>query len=233
MGVARRIGEAVQALTPTLREAAPELTTTFVGQALQRAIDGFGPLTGAELAAESALKERRGDVDRAIRDVIEVHVRWSTMQGFATNVGGITTLPVTISANVAGLTLLQCRMVAAIAHLRGYDLADKRVRNGILTALLGEETVHELIDKQDLPGTPMAIATAPVYDVTLDSVMATQVASVIITKVAGKRLATSTGKRIPFLGGFIGAGTDAAATWKIGRYVEREFLQRPRIVRSY
>ena len=30
-------------------------------------------------------------------------------------------------------------MVAAIAHLRGYDLEDRRTRNAILAALMGEE----------------------------------------------------------------------------------------------
>ena len=30
-------------------------------------------------------------------------------------------------------------MIAGIAHLRGYDLADPKVKNAILVCLLGEE----------------------------------------------------------------------------------------------
>ena len=90
-------------------------------------------------------------------------------QGFLTNIGGLVTMPVAVPANIAGLALLQCRMVAGIAHLRGYDLEDKRTRNAILASLLGEERMLALIKKKKLPGTPMALATAPVHDPHLES----------------------------------------------------------------
>ena len=45
-----------------------------------------------------------------------------------TNIGGVATLPVAIPANITGVAIVQIRMVAAIAHLRGYDLNDNRVR---------------------------------------------------------------------------------------------------------
>ena len=53
-------------------------------------------------------------------------------------------------------------------------------------------------------------------------------ASELITKVAGKRLATTVGRRIPIVGGFVGMGADGYATWKIGRYADRELLPRAR-----
>ena len=43
-------------------------------------------------------------------------------------------------------------MVAGIAHLRGYDLDDPRVRNAILACLLGEDAVKSLVKKRKLPG---------------------------------------------------------------------------------
>jgi hypothetical protein len=42
--------------------------------------------------------------------------------------------------------------------------------------------------------------------------------------VAGKRVASSVGRRVPLVGGFVGAGLDGHATWKIGRYADRELL---------
>ena len=53
----------------------------------------------------------------------------------------------TIPANITGLALIQCRMIAGIAHLRGYDLDDPRVRNAILACLLGEDAVDAMIKK--------------------------------------------------------------------------------------
>lgn len=225
MGLSGNIG---RRLGPRAAGAAPGLTTSFVREALNRAIAGVGPLPGAAQAAEAQLKEQDGDVERAVHEIIENHVRWSGAQGFATNIGGLVTLAVTVPANVTGLTLLQCRMVAAVAHLRGYSLDDPRTRNAILVSVLGEETVLSLVKKNAIPGTPMAIATAPAHDADLDRVVATQVASAMISRVAGKRLAVTAGKRVPLVGGAIGAGTDAYSTWKLGRYVQRELLPRPK-----
>jgi hypothetical protein len=36
----------------------------------------------------------------------------------------------------------------------------------------------------------------------------------------------SAGKRVPIVGGLLGASTDAYSTWRVGRYVQREFLPR-------
>jgi hypothetical protein len=85
-----------------------------------------------------------------------------------------------------------------------------------------------LIKKKKLPGTPMALATAPVYDPHLSNVMANEVASELVTRMAGKRIAFTVGRRVPLVGGLVGAGTDGFATWHIGRYVDREFLRRHR-----
>jgi hypothetical protein len=180
------------------------------------------------MAAEKERDEQKGDVDKAIKQIIETHVRLAGAQGFLTNIGGLVTMTVTVPTNIAGLALIQCRMVAAIAHLRGYDLEDKRVRNGILASLLGEERMLAMIKKKKLPGTPMAVATAPVYDEHLSTVMDNEVAGEMITRMAGKRIAFTVGRRVPVVGGLIGAGTDGFATWQVGRYVDREFLPRNR-----
>ena len=75
----------------------------------------------------------------------------------------------------------------------------------------------------------MALATAPVHDPHLDRIISAEVASELITKVAGKRLAID---RRP-----AGARSSAAssawaptryATWQIGRYADRELLPRAR-----
>jgi hypothetical protein len=215
-------------LAPRITEIAPALTGGFVREALNRAIDGVGPLAPAAQAADKQLREQRGDVERAIHEVIENNVRIAGAQGFATNVGGMITMAVTIPANVTGLALIQCRMVAGIAHLRGHDLADPRVRNAILSLLLGEEQVLELVEKRKLPSTPMAIATAPVHDPPIDRVISAVVATDIVARVAGKRLATTLGRKIPVVGGVVGMGADGYATWRVGRYADREMLPRRR-----
>jgi hypothetical protein len=223
MGVKQTVG---RQLAPRIAGVAPGLTTAFVREALNRAIHGIGPLPPAARAADKQLAEQHGDVERAIHEVIENHVRLAGAQGFVTNLGGLVTAAVTIPANITGLALIQCRMIAGIAHLRGYDLHDPRVRNAILVTLLGEDAVNSLVKSKKVPAPPMALATAPAHDAGLDQVVSTVVASDLITRVAGKRLATTIGRRIPLVGGVVGLGADGFATWKVGRYADRELLPR-------
>ncbi|GAB6986616.1 EcsC family protein [Nocardioides pyridinolyticus] len=210
--VARHVG-------PRVPHLAPDLTHTFVREALHRAIEGAGPLAPAARAAEKT------DVPGLIED----HVRYAGAQGLLTGLGGIVTATVTIPANVAGLALIQSRMVAGIAHLRGYDLEDPRARNAILACLLGRELVDQKIRERKLPGPPMAIATAPVHDPDLDRVISAEVASDLITRVGGKRLAIAIARRTPIVGGAFGMGADGLATWRVGRYAAGEL--RPRTSR--
>src|SRR3954453_15310918 len=192
-------------LAPRVAGFAPELTAGFVSEGLQRAIGGFGPLPSAAAAADKQLREQHGDVDRAIHEVIENNVRLAGAQGFITNLGGIVTAALTIPANISGLAVLQCRMVAGIAHLRGYDLEDPRVRNAILTCIIGEDQVTRLVRKNKLPAPPMALATAPAHAPPLDLIISAEVTSDLITRVAGKRLATTVGRRVLVVGGVVGA----------------------------
>lgn len=220
--VARHVG-------PRVPHLAPDLTHSFVREALHRAINGAGPLPPAAAAADKQLAEQKGNVGRGVHEVIENHVRYAGAQGLLTGLGGVITATVTIPANVAGLALIQSRMVAGIAHLHGYDLDDPRVRNGILTCMLGRDIVEQKIKERKLPGPPMAIATAPVHDPDLDRLLSAEVASDLITRVGGKRLAITIARRTPIVGGAFGMGADGFATWRIGRYAAVEL--RPRAAR--
>jgi uncharacterized protein (DUF697 family) len=225
MGMGKELG---RLLGPQAHKLAPDLTTSFIHEALHRAVHGIGPLPPAASVADRKLAECNGDTKKAISEIIELHVRLAGAQGFATNIGGLTLAAVTVPANIAGLAMIQCRMVAAIAHLRGYDIQDPRMRNAILGCVLGEDDVQRLIKKKLIPAPPMAIATAPAYDPNLDRLMAAEVTSELLTRVAGKRTANVIARRVPIMGGFIGAGTDGYATWQIGRYADRELLSRRR-----
>lgn len=228
-GISRTIGRGVgRRVLPKVGQLAPGLTESFVRETLDRAILGVGPLPSVADAAAKALASADGDVEAAVKAVLDRHVRYAGAQGFLTNIGGLVTAAVTIPANLAGVTVVQARMVAVIAQLRGYDLADPRVRNAVLACLIGEDGVKRLVKNTRLPAPPMALATAPTHDPSLDRVIAAEVASELVTSVAGKRVATTVGRRVPVVGGMVGAGTDAWATWQVGRYASGELRPRAR-----
>jgi hypothetical protein len=222
-----RINQAVlNKMLPDVHRMAPNINSSFVHQTVQRAVQGGGPLPPAAAAAEKQLAEQHGVVDEAIHELVENHAALAAAQGFVTNLGGMITMAATIPVNITGLALLQSRLVAGIAHLRGYDLDDNRVRNAVLLCMLGEDTVKSLVKAKKVPGSPMVLATAPAYDPAMDKLIAAEVTSTLVQRVIGKKAGGAIVRRVPFAGGVYAAGTDAYATWQIGKYAEREL--RPR-----
>ena len=116
-------------------------------------------------------------------------------------------------------------MVAAIAHLRGYDLDDNRVRTALVMCLLGGEEIAKRITEGKLPTSPMTVATAPMFDPELDRQVAEEVTAGLATRIGGKNLALVVTRRVPLLGGGIGAVMDGIATYQVGRYAKSEMLR--------
>lgn len=227
MSVGKSVGTMVaRGLTPVARRMGPRAAAGFFRSVLDAAIDGRGGFPGAITVAERQLARAGGDRVRASRAIVEQHVRLAGAQGFLTSLGGFAALALALPANVTGLAVLQARMVAAIAHLRGYDLADPRVRTAVVACLLGEDATETLVRKGKLPATPLGLATAPVHDPSLDTKIAAELAAVLTAQVGGKRLGLSVSRRVPLLGGGVGAVVDAIATYRVGRYAQRELPPR-------
>ncbi len=205
---------------------APTVASGYVRVVLDKAIDGVGPLRSAAASADTKLVDAGGDVEKALAALLRMHTSLAGLQGFVTNLGGVSTIAVTVPANVAGVTIVQCHLVAGIAHLRGYDLEDPRVRNAILACMLGEDEVASLVASHRLPSSPMALATSPVHDPALDETLSREVTSELIGRTAGRRAITLIGRRVPLLGGAVGASSDAYTTWQIGTYAAKELKDR-------
>lgn len=205
---------------------APSLASGYVRTMLDKAIDGVGPLRSAAATAESKLVDADGDVEAAVASLLRLHVGLAGVQGFVTNLGGVAALAVSIPANVVGVTLVQCHLIAGIAHLRGYDLENPRVRNAILACILGEDAVRDLVRTTSLPSSPMGLATSPAHDPALDEMISREVTTDLVARTAGRRAVTMVGRRVPLLGGVVGGGSDALMTWQIGQYAARELRDR-------
>jgi hypothetical protein len=220
MSVKRTVGRSVG------KRVAPSVASQYVRAVLDKAIDGVGPLRSAAASADSKLVDAGGDVETAISRLIRLHATLAGAQGFVTNLGGVAALAVALPANVAGVTLVQCHLIAGIAHLRGYDLNDPRVRNAILVCMLGEDSAQGLVKKSTIPASPLGIATAAAHDPTLDEHISRELTTDLIARTAGRRAVTLIGRRVPLLGGFVGGGSDALMTWQLGRYATKELVDR-------
>jgi len=225
MSTAQTVGKMIGRGLGPMVKASPQAAGGVLRR-LELAIDGRGRLPSAKSTAARQMQRHGGAVDRAIQGVIDLHIRLASLQGFVTNLGGLAALPVTLPANVTGVAVLQTRMVAAIAHLRGYDLEDSRVRTALIMCLLGGEEMARRILDGTLPTSPLAVATAPVFDPALDATVAKEVLADLASRIGGKNVALALTRRIPVLGGGVGAVMDGLSTYQIGVYAKSELVAR-------
>ena len=226
MPSARDVGRAVVRRLQPVATSGPQAAGNLLRRILQTAIDGSSTFPGARATAAKHLQRQDGRVGDAIESIIDSHVRLGTAQGFVTNLGGIAIAPVAIPANLAGVAIVQVRMIASIAHLRGYDIDDRRVRTAIVMCLLGGEQIGHHVASGKLPTSPMAIATAPVFDPDLDARVAETVLGALVTRVGGKHFPLMVTRRIPLLGGGVGALLDGMATYQLGQFAKGELVRR-------
>lgn len=207
---------------PRVKRLTPSAAGRVARAAFEKAVDGIGPLQPAAQYAENQKKKAGGDGARAIKAIITEHTRLAAVEGFATNLGGLISMAVLVPANIIGIALIQCRMVAAIAHLRGYDLADPRVRTAVFGAMLGSKSVRQLESNNQLPSRPRDVATGPPIDTSTANQISAAVTGEIMARAAGRSTVTFVGRRVPILGGVVGGTTDAWSTRQIGKYAARE-----------
>jgi hypothetical protein len=118
--------------------------------------------------------------------------------------------------------MIQLRMIAAVAHLRGYDITDDRVRTLAYICLTGSGSATLLQEFSVSLGTK------------LTTQMIMKISGATLTKInqaVGFRLITKAGstglinltKLVPFLGGVVGGTFDGVVTKGIGGVAKQSF----------
>ena len=102
-------------------------------------IDGHGPLASAIELAEQARASSRND-EEAVDHLVRNAVIFGSAGGFVTGVGGFSSAPLAIPANVVEFYVQAARMVGAIAILRGHDIGQTPVRQAVLHTLVATQT---------------------------------------------------------------------------------------------
>jgi len=203
----------------------PEVAGGLLRSIIEFAINGNSAFPGAKTTAARSL-QAKGEREAAIDSIVMQHIGLASAQGFLTSVGGLLTLPVGLPANLAGLAVLSVRMIGSIAHLRGYDVDDRRVRAALTLAMLGDDEVRRLVSEGKLPTTPLVIATSPMFDADLERKISERVMGSLAGRMGGKHLAVVVVRRIPLVGGGVGAAVDGWLTFGLAAYAKREFIAR-------
>jgi hypothetical protein len=204
-----------------------QLSEQSVNRALEWAwetvIDGSIP--GFSTAGELAVDFRRTLASPT--DAATSLVRWQTSKagvaGFATGLGGLLTLPVSVPANLASVLVIQLRMVAAVAILGGHDVRSDQVKTLAYACLVGKGVTDVLKQGGVQLGNKLGVAAVgKVSGATLTKINQA-VGFRLVTKF-GETGLINLGKLVPFIGGPIGGTFDSVQTWGVGQAAIKLFL---------
>ncbi|WP_271399361.1 EcsC family protein [Salinicoccus roseus] len=180
-----------------------------------QAVNGAPGLPSATDLAESYLS-KHSDTEKAIEQLVKWQVSKCATSGFLSGLGGVITMPVAVPANISSVLYVQIRMIAAIAHMRGYNLKDDQVQTMVYVSLTGQ-SIAEL-------GKSVGVQFA----MKAGKAQVNRIPGKVLVKInqaVGFRLLTkfgskgviNLGKAVPFIGGAVGGGFDAVSTKAIAK----------------
>jgi len=159
-------------------------------------------------------------------EAIDSLIRWQTSKaaatGFATGVGGLFTLPVTIPADIAGCFIIEMRMSAAIAHICGFDVHSDKTKTFCFAAMCGDGAMKALKNA----GVELASKLATNAVKSISGATVAKINKAVGTKLVTKFGSTgifNLGKMVPFLGGIVGGALDSVFTYGVGKAAKNIF----------
>lgn len=192
-------------------------------------IDGLGRLPSAWAMADEALADSGGDPEAAVKRVARRHLAGGAIGGFVTSLGGFVTMPVALPVNVVEFYVQATRMVAGIAHLRGYDLQDPRTRTAVLLTLVGSD-LDEVLTKAGVvaPAGSSRLASFATGQLPPSVMMIVNkgIGFRLLQNASTGRLTSRFGRAVPLIGGVVGGGLDAYMMKRIADHAMTEFPAR-------
>ena len=217
--------------------SAAERASKQLQKLVDKAIDtGVGPLSGSIAWAEERLARIQGpryeantdpvrkarpdeldDIEKTIKRLVTESVEAAGVNGFVTGLGGFIAMPVTIPANIAGALVVNARLAAAIAYLRGYDPKDPHVRTVATLIAVGSNAQQVAKAVGIKVGEKVAIQAIKSIPIAVLREINKKAGFMLVAKFGTKRSVITLAKGVPLVGGVIGGTVDGTMTGVIGR----------------
>lgn len=207
-----------------MSEDIPKSDPTYVlKQILQIGINGGPGLMGAKELGNKYLNDPSYNtkVER-IDALIKWEERKNFTSGFVTSLGGIVTLPVAIPASLGLNWILQTRMVAAMAHIGGFDIDDPPVRMSIAVCLLGKkgkEILNQNIQDVEAFIRKKGLRSIPTHTLSVVN----QAIAAKLMQVATQKGLSRVSKAIPLIGGMVGGIIDYQSCRDTAKFAKELF----------
>jgi anti-sigma factor RsiW len=189
---------------------------------IDKAISGLPPLhSAAALARSYESNPRYAHAEARIDAMVRYEIGKNFSAGFVTGMAGFMSLPVALPANLAVTWLLQARLSATLANLRGYPLADPWTQSMVLMSLT-DAAAPELMRQSGIRLSQWATRhlVSTVSDAALLRLQQ-RVSSRLLTGMAAKR---TVGRMVPVVGAAVGGAFDAYAAQSVAQAARRLFV---------
>lgn len=195
----------------------------FLDYAYEKAVNGVPGFDSAQEMAENYMNNDKDPVTNC-NSLIRWQISKAGTSGFVTGLGGLITMPIAIPANLASVMYVQIRMIAAIAHMGGYDLRDDRVKTLVYLCMVGNGAKDITKNVGIVIGTKMTTSLVKSISGKTIAVINQRVGFRLLTKF-GEKGAINLGKAIPLVGGIIGGSFDSVTTNTIGNIARKLFIE--------
>lgn len=167
---------------------------------------------------------KNDDIESAAKSFVKYQIVKCTTSGFLTGLGGLITLPIAVSANLASVIYVQMRMIAALAYMGGYNMESDQVQTLIFACLAGV-SIDEILKKSGIKfGEKLAESLINKIPGSALKAINKKVGFRFITK-GGETGIINLGKTVPVVGGIVGGGFDLAETSIIARRAYKLFIK--------
>ena len=192
----------------------------FLTGIAKRSICGIpGILDGAPKLAQEYLRDPSyANLNARMVSLIRYETAKAAAAGFAANLGGFATMPITLPADMIGNWILQGRLAAAIAFMSGWNMDDDRVHTAILCTIIGPSMMTDIAQEAGM-AVGLRVTANLIKQVPGKLLIA-------INKAVGFRLLTKAGttgvvnlmKWVPFVGGLVSGSISGYACNSVGHY---------------
>ncbi len=206
--------------TSPLPQNAQKLTQFLI----DKAISGVPPLVGAaELAQQYRDRANFPHDEARLSAMLRWEISKSFTAGFITGLGGFAALPIALPSNLGATWLLQARMAATVAELRGHSLRDPWVQSMVLVSLMGA-AAPELLRRAGVNASQWAMkrALSRMSDKAL--VQLHRRVGARLVAVATGRSTVQMGRLVPVVGAVVGGAFDAYAARSVARAARHLFM---------
>lgn len=189
----------------------------------EKVIAGLPGVSSCEELADEYLKKNKNDKKTAARHMANVQIAKCTTSGFLTNLGGLITLPISISADLSAVWFMQLRMIATTAVMAGLNPKNDEVK-ALCFACLGGQGCVELAKRAGIEFSKRGgyLIIGKISGKTLTAINQ-KVGMRLFTKF-GEKGVINLGKGVPFIGGVVGGTFDFLSTSAIASLAIKTFL---------